>query len=214
MLLYMWNLWNKRYLKCNTEYKFIINKNNYRNCYQNCSFYYYVDNNNNYHCTEDFSCPPEYPNLIQDKNECVFDNILFIVNLINDIFNSQTNKTNEEIGKEEEINRYNKILEKIESIFTSDNYNLSNIDNGEDEIISAKKVLITFTNIENQKSNIDSNMSTIDLGDCETLLRNYYNFTNNQTLYIKKLDIIQDGMKAKKLNMMKKVNYLIKIYQN
>ena len=140
----------------------------------------------NYHYTEDFSCPPEYPNLIQDKNECVFDNILFIVNLINDIFNSQTNKTNEEIGKEEEINRYNKILEKIESIFTSDNYNLSNIDNGEDEIISAKKVLITFTNIENQKS---SNMSTIDLGDCETSLRNYYNLTNNQTLYIKKLDI-------------------------
>ena len=143
-------------LKCNTEYKFIINKNNYRNCYQNCSFYYYVDNNNYYHCTEDFSCPPEYPNLIQDKNECVFDNILFIVNLINDIFNSQTNKTNEEIGKEVEINRYNKILEKIESIFTSDNYNLSNTDNGEDEIISAKKVLMTFTNIENQKSNIDS----------------------------------------------------------
>ena len=39
--------------------------------------------------------------------------------------------------KEEEINKYNIILEKIESIFTSDNYNLSNIDNGEDEIISA-----------------------------------------------------------------------------
>ena len=32
-------------------------------------------------------------------------------------------------------------------------------------------------------------MSTIDLGDCETSLRNYYNLTNNQTLYIKKLDI-------------------------
>ena len=60
-------------------------------------------------------------------------------------------------------------------------------------------MLITFTNIENQKSNIDSNMSTIDLGDCETLLRNYYNLTNNQTLYIKKLDIIQEGMKAKKV---------------
>ena len=42
-------------------------------------------------------------------------------------------------------------------------------------------------------------MSTIDLGDCETSLRNYYNLTNNQTLYIKKLDIIQDGMKAKKV---------------
>ena len=102
------------------------------------------------------------------------------------------------MGKEEEINKYNKILEKIESIFTSDNYNLSSIDNGEDEIISAKKMLITFSNIENQK-NIKSNMSTIDLGDCETSLRNYYNLTNNQTIYIKKLDIIQEGMKAKKV---------------
>ena len=54
------------------------------------------------------------------------------------------------------------------------------------------------TNIENQK-NIKSNMSTIDLGDCETSLRNYYNLTNNQTIYIKKLDIIQEGMKAKKV---------------
>ena len=63
-------------LKCNTEYKSIINKNNYRNCYQNCSFYYYVGNNNNYYCTEDFSCPPEYPNLIQDKNECVCSKVL------------------------------------------------------------------------------------------------------------------------------------------
>ena len=42
-------------------------------------------------------------------------------------------------------------------------------------------------------------MSTIDLGDCEKLLRNHYNLTNNQTIYMKKIDIIQDGMKAKKV---------------
>ena len=152
----------------------------------------------NYHCTEDFSCPLEYPNLIQDKNECVIEGIKLIENIIDNIFNNETDETNEGMKKEEEINKYNIILEKIESIFTSDNYNLSSIDNGEDEIISAKKMLITFSNIENQK-NIKSNMSTIDLGDCETSLRNYYNLTNNQTIYIKKLDIIQEGMKAKKV---------------
>jgi hypothetical protein len=58
---------------------------------------------------------------------------------------------------------------------------------------------ITLTNIENQKNNIDSNMSTIDLGDCEDLLRIHYNLTDNQTIYMKKIDIIQDGMKAKKI---------------
>ena len=98
-----------------------------------------------------------------------------------------------------EINKYNEILEKIESIFTSDNYDLTNIDKGEDQVISANKILITFTNTENQKNNIQSNMSTIDLGDCEILLRNYYNLTNNQTIYMKKLDITQEGTKAKKV---------------
>ena len=34
--------------------------------------------------------------------------------------------------------------------------------------------------------NIESNMSTIDLGDCEKLLRKHYNLTNNQTIYMKK----------------------------
>ena len=42
-------------------------------------------------------------------------------------------------------------------------------------------------------------MSTIDLGECENLLRKYYNLTNNETIYMKKIDIIQDGMTAKKI---------------
>ena len=32
-------------------------------------------------------------------------------------------------------------------------------------------------------------MATIDLGECEILLRNYYNISNNETLYMKKIDI-------------------------
>ena len=115
------------------------------------------------------------------------------------IFNSETNETIKEVAREEEINKYNTILEKVELIFTSDNYDLTNIDRGEDQVINANKILITFTNTENQKNNIESNMSTIDLGNCEILLRKYYNLTNNQTIYLKKLDIIQDGMKAKKI---------------
>ena len=42
-------------------------------------------------------------------------------------------------------------------------------------------------------------MSSIDLGDCENLLRYYYNLTNNQTIYMKKIDVIQDETKAKKI---------------
>ena len=87
--------------------------------------------------------------------------------------------------KEEEINKYNEILDKIESIFTYDNYDLTNRDKGEDQFIKAKKKVITFTNTENQKNNLESNMSTIDLGDCENILRNNYNLTN-QTIYFKR----------------------------
>ena len=183
-------------LKCNIEFNFEINTSNYINCYENCNYYYYFDNNNNYHCTESSSCPPEYPHLIHNKNECVIEDEKSIENFIDDIFN---NTISEDLEREDEINKYNKILEKIESLFTSDNYDLTDIDRGEDQIINAHKIQITFTNTENQKNNIKSNMSTIDLGECETLLRNYYNLTNKQTIYIKKLDITQDGMKAKKV---------------
>ena len=185
-------------LKCKTEYNYIFNINNYTNCYQNCKYYYYFDNNN-HHCTQNLSCPPKYPYLLQNKNECVIEDIKSLENFIDYIFNYKINNTTEELIKEEEIKTYNKILEKSETIFTSDNYDLTDIDNGVDQVISANKIQITFTNIENQKNNLESNISTIDLGDCEILLRKYYNLTNNHTIYIKKIDIIQEGMKAKKV---------------
>ena len=60
-------------------------------------------------------------------------------------------------------------------------------------------MLITFTNIENQKNNINSNMTTIDLGDCETSLRQSYDLSNNETLYIKMLEISQEEMRIPKV---------------
>ena len=48
-------------------------------------------------------------------------------------------------------------------------------------------------------NDVNKNMTTIDLGECETLLRNHYNLTNNETLYMKKIDIVQEGMKALKV---------------
>ena len=139
-------------IKCKAEYIFEINFNNYTNCYPNCLNYFYFDNNNNYHCTQNLTCPPEYPHLIQNKNKCVIDEIKLIKNFIDDLLNYETNNTNEEQIKEKEINKYNKIQKKIESILTYDIFDLTDIDNGEDKVIYANKILITFTNIENQKN--------------------------------------------------------------
>ena len=100
--------------------------------------------------------------------------------------------------KEEEMEYYENVIEIIEKGFT-DNYDTTNMDKGEDEVIETEKMTITFTTPQNQKSNLNNNMSTIDLGDCEILLRNYYNISINETLYIKKIDIVQEGMKTQKV---------------
>ena len=99
--------------------------------------------------------------------------------------------------KEEEIEYYNKILKLMESEFISENYDISYLDSGKDEIIEAGKLKVIFTTIENQKNN--HNMTIVDLGECEILLRNFYNLTNNETLYIKILNIIQKEMRIPKI---------------
>ena len=42
-------------------------------------------------------------------------------------------------------------------------------------------------------------MTKIDLGECETLLRNFYNISINETLFMKKIDVFQEGMKTLKV---------------
>ena len=42
-------------------------------------------------------------------------------------------------------------------------------------------------------------MTKIDLGDCETKLRNFYHIPDNETIYMKKIDIKQEGMKTIKV---------------
>ena len=115
----------------------------------------------------------------------------------NILINNEGNKT--EKTKDEEIKYYDNILKIIENEFTSENYDTFNLEHGQDDIIKTEKMIITLTTTENQKNNINNNMTRIDLGECETLLRNFYNISINETLYIKKIDIIQEGMKALKV---------------
>ena len=41
------------------------------NCYEICDYHYYFDENMEYHCTKNESCPQEKSKLIVEKNECV-----------------------------------------------------------------------------------------------------------------------------------------------
>ena len=89
-------------------------------------------------------------------------------------------KKNEKMSKEEEIAYYNNIIKATEIGFT-ENYDTSNLDKGIDEYIKTDKMTVSFSTIENQMNNINNNLSTIDLRDCENLLRNYYNISSNET---------------------------------
>ena len=140
------------------------------------------------------SCPDEYPKLNKEKLECIKYNAKKIIEDL--IINERNNS--EKKTKEEEIEYYDNLIKIIEEIFL-DNYNTSILDNGQDEYIKTEKMTVTFTTVQNQKNNINNNMTTIDLGECETLLRNEYNITLNETLYMKKIDIVQKGIKTPKI---------------
>ena len=98
-----------------------------------------------------------------------------------------------------EIEYYDKFIKKIENIFTSKDYNTTKLDEGKDEIYETEKMKITFTTSKNQKNNINDNTTIIDLGKCEDELRKFYNLTNNETLYMKKMEITQVGMRISKI---------------
>jgi len=180
-------------IECNDNYPLKIKKNGYYlNCYENCSYYYYFDVNNIYHCTTNLSCPKEYPKLNEETNEC-------IKNDINDIIKDLIKDEVEILSKKEEIEYYDNLINIIEEAFTSENYDILKLDNGQNEVIKTGKITITLTTLINEKNNINSNLTTIIFGVCENLLKHFYNLSDNETLYLKKTEIAQEGFRIPKV---------------
>ena len=71
---------------------------------------------------------------------------------------------------------------------------LISIDKGDDFIVSTEKMSYVLTTTKNQKMKMDDNVATIDLGKCEIELKNVYNITMNDSLYIFKIDILIDNI--------------------
>ena len=186
---------NHNCITCHKNYPYVIKTNDKLNCYSSCKYYYYYFNENNFLCTNDYSCPDEYPKLLEKINKCVEN--LGVEDVIKDITNIEKNEI--EKSKEKETKYYDNVLQSIENGFTSESYDTSSIDNGKDEVIKADKLTVTFTTTENQKNNINTNMTTINLGECETLLRNYYNISSDEKIYLKKVDIVQEGLNTFKV---------------
>ena len=170
-------------------------------CYMNSILFPYCINET-YNNTKNFSSTNEYPLLISDKNTITekedentgeiskqrYNNFM-----LDDILNFSKKEIEEGVGY------YDTILEKFESIITSDYFDTSNLDNGENEVIETKKMTITLTTVQNQIKNQNNNITTMYLGKCESELRKYYNISNNDTIYMKRIEVKQEGMKIPKI---------------
>ena len=167
---------------CKDNHNISININDYSNCYNNCDYYHYYDSENKSHCvfscpenyqtlnedtkecikikyesTEIFNkeLSSSYPLKIIIETQKVAKN-KEIKSIIKDLLKYEKNETvikDKEKAKEEEIKYYDTILENIETGFTSEDYDTSNLDKGEDEVIETEKMTVTFTTTDNQKKN-------------------------------------------------------------
>ena len=75
-------------------------------------------------------------------------------------------------------------------------YLLQNVAGGEKKDLLAidKDIIYQITTTENQKSNEYTNISTINLGECEKTLRDIYKINDDLSLIILKVDYYMDGL--------------------
>ena len=66
-------------------------------------------------------------------------------------------------------------------------FNLTDINNGNDKTIILKYLIMILTSTQNQKNNEDINNLTMILGECENILKDNYNISDNDSLYMLQL---------------------------
>ena len=179
---------------------------NKTNCYKVCQFYHYFDEQGNFHCTD--KCPQKYNKLILEEKMCVNDcknsdiykynynntclkkcpndtftdennNICYnYKNIKTTLINEINNNTTFTIEDERDI-QIEKFREKIFDFNVSDDKEI---------VETIGNVQYQMTTSEFQKNNTNKNISTINLGDCETKLKKEYKIDPSLPLIIFKID--------------------------
>jgi hypothetical protein len=151
-----------------------------KKCYSFCPEYTLPSSDNN-HCL--INCPENLP--FEKNEECIENcNILEFLNNICIINNKNIN------AKEYIVNEITK--EIINGSLDSLLLNLLNKEK-EDLIVKDMKEIYQITSINNQKYNDYQNGEiTINLGECENILKNKYYIDNNETLIIFKMDYFME----------------------
>ena len=206
----------EKYIENKSEYVYDCNKDNIykyefrKKCYSNCppnsttreneTNLDYLNIDYNYFCKP--KCNNETPFEIISTQHCVKNCDIKSIQDKSCILNYiEPSKSKEESNnKEEEIKINDMILQNLEVSFTESNFNTSDIESGKNDIVEFESMTITLTTTKNQKDDKNNNnMTTIDLGECEDLLRKAYNIPENETIFMKKIDVLQEGMKIPKV---------------
>ena len=107
---------------------------------------------------------------------------------------------NKEEKEEDSTKAYDIMSENIEKGFTSEEYDTSGLENGTNDVVEFEQMTVTLTTTSNQKNDKENaKVTCIDLGECEKILRNVYNIDENEMIFMKKIDVIQEGMKIPKV---------------
>ena len=84
---------------------------------------------------------------------------------------------------------------QITEIFNSIRDNILKEDyHGENKIIETENVVIQLSTLEDQQKSNNPNASTIDIGQCENILKTRYNISDEQSLIVLKTDIKNEDL--------------------
>ena len=96
------------------------------------------------------------------------------------VINIEEILNNKYINEKITIEKYELIKESL----------LSNKNNTEENIIiTTETLVIQLSSLDKQKNSDNSNISSIDIGECENILRTTYNISEDENLIIYKVDI-------------------------
>ena len=200
------------YINCFLEiegYYLNLNNLNYIPCYSSCKECNQNGDNHTHNCIR---CKEEYiyeinisnsnyknyyiNNFIKinktEINTYYFESTLIFkdTNYISDTVLNEKNKYPFE-------NQTEIILNVIDKLIT--NFNITELNSGLDKTIILNNKQIILTTTSNQKNNEEENNITMDLGQCEDILKNNYNISNNSSLFILQVISEEKGMKIPKM---------------
>ena len=223
---------------CNSKYSYsypMENDGKYMNCYPDCVYNFYFDDNNNYICLNTSGCPSFARLLVYNTKQCVNScskskNIYEFNNTCYKNCPQDTKPFNDSTGSYCIIScPFDRPFEMVKKLICVDsctimeryyklcitNYNGDRINEIQDVVMFDIKndIIDTFdytfitnnrsvthqeryTNYEithtNRMSN-NPNLTKINLGKCETRLKEYYSINKENPLYILKIDALIEG---------------------